>query len=384
MLPSGWSIKQLGEIAKVTSGGTPSRESLEYWINGSIPWIRTTDVQNCVLNIEDTQEFITELGLKNSSAKLLPVGTILLAMIGQGKTRGQVALLKFQATTNQNSAAIILNKDNDPEFHFNYLLSQYQNIRGASNSAGQSNLSGGLVKEIKVPVPPLGEQKKIAKILSTWDNAIATTEKLLENSKKQKYALMQQLLTGKKRFPSFKGGWATSKVQNLVTISKGEQLNRDGLIESDIYPVINGGISPSGYTDKANNKANTITISEGGNSCGYVALQSSDFWCGGHCYALKTPKLPLLFLYQLLKFNERKIMSLRVGSGLPNIQKKDLDALHLTYPVDTEEQMKIAAVLSTADEKIKSLEKKLDFLKEEKKALMQQLLTGKRTVKVDL
>lgn len=76
-------------------------------------------------------------------------------------------------------------------------------------------------------------------------------------------------------------------------------------------------------------------------------------------------------------------MRLRVGSGLPNIQKKDLESLHVTYPVNIEEQMKIGAVLSTADEQIKSIEKKLDFLKEEKKALMQQLLTGKRRVKVE-
>ena len=133
MVPNGWSKKELGDIAHITSGGTPSREKIEYWANGTIPWIRTTEVQNCVLNLNDTKEFITELGLKKSSAKLVPAGSILLAMIGQGKTRGQVALLNFEASTNQNCAVIILNADNDPVFYFNYLLSQYENIRGASN-----------------------------------------------------------------------------------------------------------------------------------------------------------------------------------------------------------------------------------------------------------
>lgn len=263
-------------------------------------------------------------------------------------------------------------------------LADYINfsLRIYNEDGGIPQLPGAALANYHLTLPPISEQKIIAQILSTWDQAIATTEKLLENSQKQKQALMQQLLTGKKRFSGFVGEWANSKIQSLVTISKGEQLNRDGLIESDIYPVINGGISPSGYTDKPNTKANTITISEGGNSCGYVALQTSDFWCGGHCYALKSPKLPLLFLYQLLKFNEKKIMRLRVGSGLPNIQKKDLESLHVTYPVNIEEQMKIGAVLSAADEQIKSIEKKLDFLKEEKKALMQQLLTGKRRVRV--
>ncbi|CAG1021491.1 partial Type-1 restriction enzyme EcoKI specificity protein, partial [Patescibacteria group bacterium] len=167
-VPEGWEIKTIEEIAKVTSGGTPSRDVPSFW-DGTIPWIRTTDVQNCKINETDVQEFITEEGLKNSSAKYVPKNTILLAMIGQGKTRGQVAILKFKATTNQNCAAIIYDDNQYPEYHFNYLLSQYQNIRNLSNSAGQSNLSAGLIKPIKVPVPPLAEQEKIAEILTTWD-----------------------------------------------------------------------------------------------------------------------------------------------------------------------------------------------------------------------
>jgi len=206
MVPKGWDVRPLADIAQVTSGGTPSRTKPEYWISGTVPWIKTTEVQNCVLTPKDAREYISELGLKNSSAKLLPAGTILLAMIGQGKTRGQVALLKFDATTNQNCAAIILKNNYEPTFYFNYLLSQYEKIRGMSNSAGQSNLSGALVKAIQVPVPPLSEQNKIAQILSTWDKAITTTEKLLANSQQQKKALMQHLLTGKKRLLNKNGG----------------------------------------------------------------------------------------------------------------------------------------------------------------------------------
>src|SRR5690554_680484 len=226
MVPKGWNVRPLADIAKVTSGGTPSRTKPEYWLNGTVPWIRTTEVQNCVLTPEDTQEYISELGLKNSSAKIVPAGTVLLAMIGQGKTRGQVALLKFEATTNQNCAAIIFKNDQEPAFHFNFLLSQYENIRAMSNSAGQSNLSGALVKSIRVPVPPLPEQKKIAQILSTWDKAITTTEQLLANSQQQKKALMQQLLTGKKRLLDksgvrFSGEWKWLKASELFkTISR--------------------------------------------------------------------------------------------------------------------------------------------------------------------
>ena len=199
MTIEGWSEKRLSEVAHVTSGGTPSKNTSEYWDNGTVPWIRTTEVQNSLITPDQAAIFISEAGLHNSSAKLFPKGTLLIAMIGQGKTRGQVGLLTFEASTNQNCAAIILEGTLLPEFYFYYFLSQYKNIRGLSNSAGQSNLSGALIKSLRVPVPPKKEQEKIAEVLSTWDKAITTTEKLLINSQQQKKALMQQLLTGKRR-----------------------------------------------------------------------------------------------------------------------------------------------------------------------------------------
>ena len=196
MVPKGWELSSIGKISDVSSGGTPSRNNEAYW-NGNIPWVTTAEVQFKI--IEDTVEKITEEGLANSSAKLFPAGTILMAMYGQGKTRGQVAKLGIDASTNQACAAIVLHTGYEVDFYYQFLISQYENIREMANSGGQQNLSGGIVKSIPVPVPPLTEQKKIAKILSTWDNAISVTEKLLTNSQQQKKALMQQLLTGKKR-----------------------------------------------------------------------------------------------------------------------------------------------------------------------------------------
>ena len=236
-------------------------------------------------------------------------------------------------------------------------------------------------------IPPLAEQKRIAEILSTWDKAIETVEKLVANSQQQKKALMQQLLTGQKRLlddngVKFGDEWEEKSIKSILTISKGQQLNRDTLNTTSVYPVINGGIVPSGYTDDFNTNANTITISEGGNSCGYVSFQKTDFWCGGHCYALKKLKLNLEFTYHLLKFNEIQIMRLRVGSGLPNIQKKDLENLEVSFPTNSHEQEKIAQVLTLADQEIELYQQQLDKLKLEKKALMQQLLTGQKRVKI--
>ena len=386
MMPNGWSKKELGDIAHITSGGTPSREKVEYWANGTIPWIRTTEVQNCVLNLEDAKEFITELGLKKSSAKLVPAGSILLAMIGQGKTRGQVALLNFEATTNQNCAVIIFNPNNDSAFYFHYLLSQYENIRAASNSAGQSNLSGALVKAIRVPVPPLCEQKKIAQILSIWDKAILATEKLLENSQQQKIALMQQLLTGKKRLFNENGIKFTEEWQRIeLGLLLDYKQPTPYLVESTAYndsyeiPVLTAGKTfILGYTNecsgiyqdqlpviifddfttdskfvnfpfKAKSSAMKILTAKKGVSIKFVfeAMQMLQFSIGGH---------------------QRHWISIfsNLVISIPNLK----------------EQEKISEVLSLADKEIETLQKKLDCLKQEKKALMQQLLTGKKRVKV--
>lgn len=381
MVPEGWKSSTLGNIARVTSGGTPSKSEPRYWTDGSIPWIRTTEIQNCHLSPHDVKEFITEDGLQNSSAKLLPEGTILLAMIGQGKTRGQVALLNFKATTNQNSAAIILKNGCAPGFYYSFLLSRYKQIRSASNSAGQSNLSGALVKLIKVPVPPLPEQKKIAQILSTWDQAITATERLLENSQQRKKGLMQQLLTGKKRLPGFEGEWKKIELGKALKYQQPTPYLVKSTEYSDDFttPVLTAGKTfLLGYTDeefgiyrdelpviifddfttasrfvdfpfKAKSSAMKMLTANNGYSARYVfeAMQLIQFAVGGH---------------------QRHWISVFSNLVIP-------------CP-SLEEQQAISEVIRTADREISALQDRLSRMRQEKKALMQQLLTGKRRVKV--
>ncbi len=253
----------------------------------------------------------------------------------------------------------------------------------AGSSATMVKINKVILEKTPLLLPNIKEQKKIAQILSTWDKVIATNERLLANSQQQKKSLMQQLLTGRKRLSGFDEVWTHSNLKLIVNFSKGQQINRNTLTNSGEFPVINGGVGPSGYTSQYNGLPNTITISEGGNSCGYVSFQKEHFWCGGHCYALTNLNVDVEFMYHLLKFNETKIMRLRVGSGLPNIQKKDLEAFPIYYPLNMHEQQKIAKILSVLDQETEVLQQKLHHLKQEKKALMQQLLTGKRRVKVD-
>ena len=402
MVPKGWKEGIIEDIAKVSSGGTPSRNEKSYWDGGSIPWIRTTEVQNCVLNYEDTQEFITRKGLEGSSAKLVPSGTLLMAMIGQGKTRGQVALLNFEATTNQNCATILLKKNNSSEFYFNYLLSKYERIRNWSNSAGQSNLSGALVKSIPVMIPPFQEQQKIAKILSTWDKAIRTTERLIDNSTQQKKALMQQLLTGKKRLldesgKRFEGEWVRTELRKLLkeegARNKGDKIqrvlsvtNHSGFVlpeeqfskrvaskDTSNYKIVRKG--QFGYNPSRINVGSFARLDE------YEEGVLSPMYV---VFSVLPKKLSSDYFYQWMHSHEAKqrINNSTQGSVRNSVNFSSLEAISLSVP-NLEEQQKIATVLTNADKEIELLEQQLADLQQEKKALMQVLLTGKKRVKLN-
>lgn len=194
----GWRRVTLGEVARIASGGTPDRLEPRYW-NGSIPWVTTGEIR--FNDITDTAERISAAGLKHSSARLFAPGTLLMAMYGQGKTRGQVAMLRIEAATNQACAAIQLSEECDTEYVYQYLAAHYEAIRALGNAGSQRNLNIELIKGIPLLLPPKPEQTRIATLARVWDDAITTADKLVANSRLQKRALMTELLTGKRRVP---------------------------------------------------------------------------------------------------------------------------------------------------------------------------------------
>ncbi len=401
MVPNGWKLSTIEEIAKVSSGGTPSRKNDTYW-NGNIPWVTTAEVQFKV--IKDTSEKITEEGLANSSAKLFPVDTILMAMYGQGKTRGQVAKLGIEASTNQACAAIVLNPDFEVDYYYQFLVSQYENIREMANSGGQENLSGGIVKSIQVPVPPLPEQKKIAQILSTWDKAITTIEQLLANRQQQKKALMQQLLTGKKRLLDengvrFEGEWKDHFLGEIVEITTSGSKSAFVSESGHNFIIDMGSVSREGKlipSKRTTLESDFLEVGQlvmpkddigGGNIIGRVGLilEANKYVLADHVYAMKVLKHDSVFIGYLINSNKvNKSLRRRAnGTAQLGLGKNDVEKQVLHMPASVVEQQKIAAVLSTADQEISALQQKIDALKQEKKALMQQLLTGKRRVQIN-
>ncbi|HCR3979517.1 TPA: restriction endonuclease subunit S [Citrobacter koseri] len=404
MVPKGWELSSIGKISDVSSGGTPSRNNEAYW-NGNIPWVTTAEVQFKI--IEDTVEKITEEGLANSSAKLFPAGTILMAMYGQGKTRGQVAKLGIDASTNQACAAIVLHTGYEVDFYYQFLISQYENIREMANSGGQQNLSGGIVKSIPVPVPPLTEQKKIAEILSTWDKAISVTEKLLANSQQQKKALMQQLLTGKKRLLDengvrFSTQWEFKRISEIATRVQRKNdaaehpiltiSSLSGFVRQDErYSRYMAGESVKNYIllkkgEFAYNKGNSKTYEFG---C-IFDLEAYEAGLVPHvyvCFRLKNGLSHRYFKYLFEADYLKPQLGALVNTGVRNnglLNIKPTEFMQTKVPVPCfEEQESIADMLYNSSRTIRVLQDKLACLKDEKKALMQQLLTGKRRVKVE-
>ena len=157
--------------------------------------------------------------------------------------------------------------------------------------------------------PDKKEQLKISRLLDLLDKRIATQNKIIEDLKKLKSAISERL------FKSVKG--FTVLLSDLCDIVKGKQINGENLSDSGNYYVMNGGTEPSGYYDNYNVEASTISISEGGNSCGYVQFNTSPFWSGGHCYSIQNiaDKVDNMYLYHYLKSNEDAIRKLRIGFG---------------------------------------------------------------------
>lgn len=155
---NGWPQKPIGDVFKVTTGGTPSRSNATFW-NGDIPWVKTGEVNYYI--IESTEERITADGLKGSAAKLCPPNSVLVALYGQGPTRGRVGMLGIEAAVNQACAAIYPDAGFDPWFVYYYLSGKYLSLRAMAQGAAQPNLNLAMIKGFSIPTPTLEEQKSV-------------------------------------------------------------------------------------------------------------------------------------------------------------------------------------------------------------------------------
>ncbi len=193
-IPESWEVVRLGDRCKLKSGGTPSRAVPEYW-GGDIPWVKTTEIN--YREIRDTDEKITQLGLENSSAKVFDKGTVLMAMYGQGVTRGRVALLGIPAATNQACAAFFPDETISPRFLHAYFTHAYERVRELGHGANQRNLSLELLEDVKIPVPKsIDEQEEISHIVADLQRRIELSETKVTVLNRLFCSALHALMTG--------------------------------------------------------------------------------------------------------------------------------------------------------------------------------------------
>lgn len=383
-------VVAIKSIADVSSGNTPSRRKSEYW-NGSIPWITTGELESGYVTA--SKECVTEKALKETALKLYHKGTVLIAMYGQGKTRGTAAVLGIEATVNQACAALTVHSGCS-KFLFYQLQNSYHAIRRLSNTGNQENLNVEIIKNFKILWPDELEQQKIATILSTQDKVIELKEKLLAQKQQQKKYLMQQLLTGRKRLPGFCEKWTRKQLGELF--ENRVEINRSDLGLLAITST--RGILPRDCLDLKDNssedKSKYLRICPG--DIGYNTMR---MWQGVSAYSeyegIVSPAYTILapmegvysrYFAYLFKTQSVIFSFYRFSQGLVddtrNLKYENFKKISVSIPSKVAEQRAIVQILSTADHEIELLQKSIEAEKQKKKALMQLLLTGKVRVRI--
>ena len=395
VIPEDWEVKRLGDLASITAGGTPSRAIARYW-NGDIPWITTSEVD--VATITNAEQFITKEGLVNSPAKLLAAGTLLMALYGQGKTRGKVGVLGIEAATNQACAGISINRNVSGKFVFHFLRSQYEAIRNLSNTGNQENLNSSLVRSISVLLPAKAEQEAIAEALSDADALIESLEQLLAKKRQLKQGAMQELLTGKKRLPGFSGEWEAKRLGEVGRFLKGSGVAKEESLSGnmrcirygEIYTRHNDHIKEFYSWISRNVAASATQLVRGdilfagsgetkeeiGKCVAFV--DNVEAYAGSDIVILRPASADSLFLGYYLNTApvSRQKSSKGQGDAVVHISASALADIQVSLP-SVKEQSAIAAILSDMDAEIAVLETKFAKARQLKQGMMQELLTGR-------
>ncbi|MHB0264567.1 restriction endonuclease subunit S [Klebsiella pneumoniae] len=261
--------------------------------------------------------------------------------------------------------------------HVRYTLSKL----ATGTSGSMKNITKGELLTLKILIPSLPEQNKIAQILSTWDTAISTTQQLLANSNKQKKTLMQQLLTGKKCFPEFSEDWKEVYLGDIAKITTGSSNRQDSQL-SGKYTFFDRSEDIRSSDRYLFDGEAVIVPGEGQDFVPKYFFGKFDLH--QRTYAIMDfPTCDGKYLFYAIHYFRAHFLSQAVGSTVKSLRLPMFQKMRLYLPT-LAQQKKIASILSNADREIELLQQKLSYLKKEKKALMQQLLTGKRRVKMEV
>lgn len=392
MVPKGWTKEPIKNFGDVCAG----RQRSPHFTEGKMrPYLRVANVFEAFIDTSDVNEMLFTEG--EFQRYKLSKGDILLNEGQSTELVGRPAMYEGQPENCCFQNTLVRFKSNQrttPVFALQRFLlclhdGTFQRISKKTTSIAHLGVSR--FADLVLIWPPLPEQKKIAQILSTWDQAIATTERLLDLAHQQKKALMQQLLTGKKRFPGFEGEWKSHHLSDITTIVMGSSPKSEAYNEDGVgLPLLQGNADiknrrsvPRIFTSEITKECGVGDILLSVRApVGTVAQSDHKACIGRGIAALKAKRgFEQGFIYQWLLWFEPRWCSFSQGSTFESINSDDIKQLKIRVP-DLAEQMQISAVLLSSDQEIATLQSQIDGLKQEKEALMQALLTGKRRVNV--
>lgn len=418
ILPQEWEVVRLGEVGDIVGGGTPDTTNSAFW-NGEILWLTPTEIKQKY--IFDSERKITQKGLSNSSAKLLPKNTILITTRA---TIGDIGIATQQLSTNQGFQSFIGGEKVNFEFMYYLLGAKKREFITLANGSTFLEISAKTIRQIQIPLPPLAEQEKIAQILSVWDKGISILKSLIEAKTKRKKALMQRLLTPpcESLTPSLRASETSAAIHNKsvdchdLTASNLAKTEKDSKAKQslrfaeftdkwqemrlgDICEITTGSLNANAMAENGkfafftcarevyaiDNYAfdtEALLVSGNGANVGYIHYYKGKFNAYQRTYVLDKFSCDILFVkFFLDKYLKKRIAQEKNEGNTPYIVLSTLQDMKIVLPNSLAEQKKIAQVLSACDKEIELLKSKFQCLKTQKKGLMQRLLNGEVRVK---
>ena len=403
-LPPGWKAGTVGDYCEVKTGGTPSTEVPSYYNPPEIFWVKSGDVKG--RRIQNPPNQISREGMSKSAAKLLPSGSVMIAMSGRGKTRGTTSVLEVEAACSQSVAAMIPRDKLESEFLHYQFVKRYDEVRNITGSDDRSGLNLALIRLIPIALPPLFEQKKIAHILSTVQRAIEAQERIIQTTTELKKALMHKLFTEGLRHEPQKQteigpvpeSWEVAKVGDFAKIQSGGTPTRDvpenwiggtipwvktGEIDYCIIKDTEEKITPVGLSNSAARlyPAGTLLMAMYGQGItrGRVGLLGLEAATNQACASI-TPtdeqKLSSVFLYYYFQYHYENLRKLGHGANQRNMNAALIRSFPISFPED-DEQIAVVSALESLDAKSELHNRKCEQLKDLFRTLLHELMTAK-------
>lgn len=414
-IPEDWGIGKIKYFSKISAGSTPDRTNEHFW-NGQINWMSSGEINQG--KVIQTAEKITELGLKSSSTKVLPVGTVMLALNGQGKTKGTAAILGIETASNQSLASFIINKQMLNEyFVYYYFKANYFNIRGMKGE-DRDGLNLQLVSNISVPIPSLSEQAKIADFLdkkvAQLDKVKVLLEEQIATLQDYRQSLIYETVTkgldktvpmkdsGVDWIGQVPEGWGVKPIKYIfgiigsgTTPDSSKQEYYDGninwlqsgdLYKTDYVDTVSKTITELGYKSSASLKiyqAPFVALAMYGASIGNLAISRIDACVNQAVVVMKAEEATVRFAKYALECSKTELIFAAQGGTQPNINQVLIKNWKLPLPNESDAK-RITDFLDKKTSQINQMidikQKQIDNINHQRQTLIYDVVTGKRRV----